>query len=233
MNKAVKTVSFIAFATLLAKAMGMLRDIILAQAYGTSALLDAYMAASRIPVLFFDFTLGAAIISTFIPVYNRYLQLEEHDKANDFANSFITLVFIISLFFAILGMLFSNLIVGITAPGFAPGIRLITSKLLIIMLPSIVFTTLAYSVVGILQSKGEYNIPAIISLVSNAVVIFYLVFLNQRYSILGLAVAMLIGWGIQVFVQVPSLIKKKFRYKFILDIKNEGIKDVFVLSVPV
>ncbi|MCK9478140.1 MAG: murein biosynthesis integral membrane protein MurJ [Firmicutes bacterium] len=233
MNKAVRTVGFIAFATFLSKAMGMMRDVILAHEYGTSALLDAYMAASRIPVLFFDFTLGAAIVSTFIPVFNSYLRRDEKVHANDFANSFINLVLAVSAFFAIVGMVFSGFIVGVTAPGFSPEIQDITSKLLIIMLPSIVFTTLAYSMVGILQSNGEYNIPAIISLVSNTVVIIYLVFLNKRFGIYGVAVAMLIGWALQAVVQVPSLIKKKFRYKFILDLKNEGIKDVFLLAVPV
>lgn len=233
MNKAVKTVGFIAFATLLAKAAGMFRDIVLAHSYGTSSVLDAYMAASRIPVLFFDFTLGAAIISTFIPVYNRYLQKNEEDNAAEFSNSFINLTLIVSALFCVLGVLFSKWLIGVMAPGFSADTKIIASKLLVIMLPSIIFTTLAFSVVGILQSLGEFNIPAIISLVSNAAVIFYLMFLNKYFGIYGLAVAMLVGWGLQVLVQIPSLIKKKYRYTFVLNLKNPGIKDVFVMALPV
>ena len=233
MNKAVKTVSFIAIATMLAKVMGMWRDIILAQSYGTGVLLDAYMAASRIPLLFFDFTLGVAIISTFIPVFNRYLEKGEDKRAADFSNSFINLVLIVSALFCALGIVFSNQLAYIIAPGYEAETAVLTSKLLMIMLPTIIFTTLAYSFVGILQSFGEFNIPAVISLISNASIILYLIFLNKYFGIYGLAVAMLVGWGLQVAVQIPSLIKKKYRYKPILNRKDEGIKDVFVLSLPI
>lgn len=233
MNKAVKTVSFIAAATMLSKIMGMLRDMVLAGSYGTGAQLDAYMAASRIPLLFFDFTLGAAILSTFIPVFNRYLQKGEHEKAEDFSNSFINLVILIAAVFCVIGIVFSKQLTGIIAPGYPEEIKLLTSNLLVIMLPTVILTTLAYAFVGILQSLGEFNIPALISLVSNAAVIFYLVFLNRYFGIYGLAVAMLVGWSLQVIIQIPSLIKKKYRYKPVLNLKNSGIRDVFMLAVPI
>lgn len=233
MNKAVKTVSFIAVATMLAKIMGMLRDIVLASSYGTGDQLDAYMAASRIPLLFFDFTLGAAILSTFIPVFNRYLQKGEDKRAIAFSNSFINLVVIIAAAFCVIGILFSSQLTNIIAPGYSIEVKLLTSKLLMIMLPTIIFTTLAYAFVGILQSFGEFNIPAIISLVSNSVVIIYLIFFNKSFGIYGLAFAMLIGWSLQVAVQIPSLIKKKYKYTLTLNLKDEGIKDVFVLALPI
>jgi putative peptidoglycan lipid II flippase len=69
--------------------------------------------------------------------------------------------------------------------------------------------------------------------VSNAAVIAYLIFFNKYFGIYGLAAAMLIGWSLQVFVQIPALIKKKFRYTFTLNFKNEGLKDVFTLALPV
>ncbi|OQB13244.1 MAG: putative peptidoglycan biosynthesis protein MurJ [Firmicutes bacterium ADurb.Bin193] len=233
MNKAVKTVSFIAAATMLAKVMGMLRDIILARSYGANFEIDAYMAASRIPLLFFDLTLGAAIISTFIPVFNRYLQKGEDRAASDFSNSFINLILIISGTLCVLGIVFSGALVNLIAPGYDTGVKLLTSHLLSIMLPAIVFTSLAYSFVGILQSFGEFKIPAVISLVSNTAVIAYLLFFNKYFGIYGLAVSMLAGWGLQVAVLIPSLIKKKYRYRFILNFKDKGLKDVFILALPV
>jgi len=233
LKSAVKKVGFIAVATMLSKIMGMLRDIVLASQYGTGAELDAYMSASRIPVLFFDFTLGAAIVSTFIPVFNKYLQKGERERANYFANNFITIVVAISTAFAILGMLFSKQIVGIIAPGYAEDVKQLTSNLAMIMMPSVVFTALAYSFVGILQSLDEFNIPAIISLVSNSAVILYLVFLNKYFGVYGLAVAMLISWGLQAVVQIPSLIKKKYAYRPVLNLKDEGIGEVVRLAIPI
>ncbi|MFR8975287.1 MAG: hypothetical protein ACLVG9_04755, partial [Eubacteriales bacterium] len=57
-KKTIKTAGFMVFATLLAKFMGMYRDILFAALYGTGAEAVAYSTASRIPLLFFDIALG-------------------------------------------------------------------------------------------------------------------------------------------------------------------------------
>ena len=215
-------------ATMLAKVMGMVRDIFFAGNYGTGIEASAFLNASRIPLLFFDLTLGAAILSTFIPVFNRYLEKGDKKGAFDFSNSFINLVVIISTAFCIIGVIFAKNLADFIAPGMSVEARTLTSQLLMVLLPTTIFTSLAFAFVGILQSFDEFNIPAIISLVSNLAVIIYLLFLNKTYGIFGVAVAMLIGWSLQVFVQIPSLIKKGYRYRFILNLRNDGILDVFI-----
>lgn len=55
---------------------------------------------------------------------------------------------------------------------------LLTSKLLKIMFPTVVFTGIAYSFVGILQSFDEFTIPAALSIVSNGIIILYYIFLT-------------------------------------------------------
>jgi len=233
MNKAIKTVSFIVVATMLSKVLGLLRDVFIANYYGTSIEATAFLSASSIPVLFFDLTLGAAILSSFIPVFNGYLQIGEKEKAFEFSNSFINLIFIITITFSIIGALFSDVLVNIIAAGISQDAKVLTGKLLIILLPTTVFTGLAFCVVGILQSFDEFNIPAIISLVSNVVVIGYLLLFNSKFGVFGLAAAMLIGWSLQLLIQIPSLIKKGYKYHFTLNIKNDGIKEVIRLSVPI
>lgn len=233
MNKAIKTVSFIVVATMLSKVLGLLRDVFIANYYGTSIEATAFLSASSIPVLFFDLTLGAAILSSFIPVFNGYLQKGEREKAFEFSNSFINLIFIITLAFSVIGALFSDVLVNVIAAGISAEAKALTQKLLIILLPTTMFTGLAFCVVGILQSFDEFNIPAIISLVSNVVVIGYLFLFNSKFGVFGLAVAMLLGWSLQFFIQIPSLIKKGYKYRFVLNIKNDGIKEVVRLSVPI
>ena len=233
MNKAVKTVSFIVVATFLSKLMGLFRDILVANYYGTGVLGTAFLNASTIPVAFFDLTLGAAILSSFIPVFNGFLQRGEKEKAFEFSNSFINLVFLITVVFSVVGSLFPHILVNIVASGIGAHAKDLTSQLLIILLPTTIFTGLAYSVVGILQSFDEFNIPAIISLVSNLIVIAYLLLFNGKFGVYGLAISMLIGWSMQLFVQIPALIKKGYRYRFTLNFKNDGIKDVAKLSLPI
>ena len=108
-------------------------------------------------------------------------------------------------------MLFSKQIGVFIAPDLDYETQQLLQKLIIIVLPTTIFTALAYSFVGILQSLGEFNIPAIISMVSNIVIIAYVIFFDNVY---GLCVAMLVGWAMQFIIQIPSLFKKKYKYKW-------------------
>lgn len=44
---------------------------------------------------------------------------------------------------------------------------------------------------------------------------------------------MLIGWGTQILVQLPSAIKKGFKYKIKINFKDEGLKKVVKLALPI
>ena len=218
-------------ATLFSKVAGLLRDMLIAAKYGTESMeATAYSYASSLPVQLFDFTLGAAVLATFIPIFNGYIERGEDKRAMEFSNNFINITVLISTVISVLCMIFSKYIGMFIAPDLDGSTALLLQKLIVIVLPTTIFTTLAYSFVGILQSFGEFNIPAIISLVSNVVIILYLVFFDNVY---GLCVAMLVGWGMQFVIQIPSVVKKKYKYKFSLNFRDPGIKEAMLLALPV
>ncbi len=218
-------------ATLLSKVAGLLRDVFIAAKYGTETMeATAFSYASSLPVQLFDFTLGAAVLATFIPIFNGYLEQGDKKRAFEFSNNFINVTVFISTLISVVCMIFSKYIGVLIAPDLDVQTQLLLQKLIIIVLPTTIFTTLAYSFVGILQSFKEFNVPAIISLVSNAVIVAYLIFFDNVY---GLCVAMLVGWGLQFAVQIPSLVKKKYKYQFTLNFKDKGIKEAAFLALPI
>jgi len=218
-------------ATLFSKVAGLLRDVFIAAKYGTESMeAVAYSYASSLPVQLFDFTLGAAVLATFIPIFNGYMEKGDKKRAIEFSNNFINITVLISATISVLCMVFSKHIGIFIAPDLDPATQQLLQQLLIIVLPTTIFTTLAYAFVGILQSLGEFNIPAIISMVSNVVIIAYLLFFDNIY---GLCIAMLVGWAMQFIIQIPSLIKKKYSYKISLNFKDRGIKEAMILALPV
>ncbi|MBE7022076.1 MAG: murein biosynthesis integral membrane protein MurJ [Ruminococcaceae bacterium] len=229
----IKTAGIMVMATLLAKLAGMGREVLFASLYGTSGQAAAFLTASRIPLLFFDITLGAAISASFIPIYNEYLEADAKEAANRYANSFINLVLIITGVFCALGITFARPIAGLIGKGLAQPEKELAAQLVIILFPTMICTALAYALTGILQSHGEFNIPAAISLVSNGIMMLYLLFVRDRLGIHGVAFAMLIAWGFQVLVQLPSLQKKCFRYRPVLDLRSDGIKKTIKLALPI
>ncbi len=230
-KNAISTMSFIFFAMFLSKILGQVREIVIAYTYGTSFQADAYVAASQIPTNFFDMILGSIVSAAFIPVYNKFIEKDGTLRAKKFAGVFFNVIFLICIIIALLGILFAKHIIKFMAPGLSSEAFLLAVALLKIMFPMVIFIGAAFTFVGFLQSMDEYNIPAIMSIVSSGVCIIYLFTLNNKFGIYGLAVALLIGWILQFLILTPSVLKKKF--KFTISFIDSGIKDAVKLALPV
>ena len=88
----IKTFAFMFSAMFLAKILGLVRNIVFANFYGTGFEATAFFTASRIPLQLLDITLGAAISSTFIPVFNEFMQKHGKERAIAFANNFLNVI---------------------------------------------------------------------------------------------------------------------------------------------
>ncbi len=229
----VKTVGIMMAITLVGKVLGLVRDRLMTINYGTGVQANAFLTASRIPRVFFDTVFASAIAASFIPVFAEILQKKGKKEAIDFSGNFITVISVLCLILTALGMAFAGGLVTLFADGYDAQTAELCVMLTRIMFPTVLFTGIAYSFVGILQSLDEFNIPALISLVSNLVIIAYYVFLNDRFGIKGLAIAFLIAWLLQALIQIPSLIKKGFRYRPGFSFRSPGMKKVFALMLPV
>ena len=234
-GKAVRTIGLMAVIILLAKFMGLFREMLVANIYGQGMESDMINTATQIPLLFFDMVLGVAILSTFVPIFNKYLERNGRERAMQFASNFVTIVGTIAVAAAVLGIIFAKPIVHLMVPGYAavPGKLEQTAALLRILFPSIAFTAVAYISVGMLQSFGEFTIPSLISVVSNGVMILYLMLFGNKLGLAGVAVSMLIAWALQLFIQLPWLHKFGYRYRFTFDLKDAGIKEAALIALPV
>jgi len=218
---------------LAAKGMGLVRDILIAGAYGTTDAAIAYETASKLPVTVFDLVLGGVVTSAFIPVYNSISVKEGRKSALSFAQSYMNFILVITSVMTLLGVVFAPWLVTFMAPELNEASRTLAAELTRIMFPMIIFCGTAFSFVGYLQSEGEYNIPALISLVSNLIMVGYLLFLNETFGITGLAVSMLIGWAAQAAVQIPSVRKHGFRFRIKAKLNTEPIRRAAKNTLPI
>ncbi len=225
------TVGFIFIAMLMAKVLGQAREMVIAYTYGTAWQADAYVAASQIPTNFFDMILGSAVSAAFIPVFNKFLEKEGIHRAKRFAGVFFNDILLISVLLSLLGVFFAPHIISILTPGLSQEGTLLATKLLKIMFPMVIFIGSAFTFVGVLQSMGEYNLPAVMSMVSSLICIIYLFTLESRFGITGLAVSLVIGWAMQFLILMPSTLKTGFRFSF--HFADKGIWDVTKLALPV
>lgn len=226
MNKAEKrssrTIFFMIAATLVSKVLGMIRSMMTAWILGDSAEAVAFAAASKIPGAIFDFLFSAAILGCFIPMYNYVKEKSEKD-ADRYSSSFITAVMAVCAVLSVLGIVFSRAIIKLAAPKISEEAAKLAAELLRIMFPMMILTAGAYTLTGILQSAGKFILPAMISAVSNAFMIFYLVIFKNSFSVYIFALVYTFSWLLQFLtLAIPLAVKKKLP-KPTLDIKNDNL----------
>lgn len=229
----IKTAGFMAIATLLAKLCGLARESLIAAYFSTGIDGTAYLTATQLPMTLFDIVIGGVITSSFIPIFNDLLEKKDKETAMAFANKFMCMILMICVLISVFGIVFADELIYFMAPKFDMSTHNLAVTLSSIMFPMVIFTGLAFSFVGILQSFGEFNIPAIMSLVSNVAVILYFPIFGKKFGVYGLSVAMLFSWSLQVIIQLPSLKKFGFKPKPSLKIWNSDMKRALLLAGPI
>ena len=219
--------------TLLGKVMGLYRDHLLAVHYGMGMEANAFYTASRIPRVFFDAVFASAIAACFIPVFSEYLEQKGKKEAYRFAGCFITIIALLTGVLTLAGMAFPQPLVALFADYEDPQTTALAISLTRTMFPTVLFSGVAFSLVGVLQAQDHFTAPALMSALSNLVIIAYFLFLDQSMGIYGLALAYLLGWFLQGVIQVPPLRRLGYQYRPGLDFRSPGMKKVFALMGPV
>lgn len=226
-----KTVSLVILITLMGKALGLVRNMLLGQTFGTGWETDALFAASHLPRWLFDAVFASAVSASFIPVFTETLEHEGQTEATRLAGSFFTVIGMAAALLTVLGMVFAPQLVGLMTNFDAARTTELTARLLTVIFPSLFFTGVAFSMVGVLNTLGQFKVPAAMSIASNGILIVYFFFFARRFGVYGAAVAMLLGWIAQAVMQMPSLKKHGFRYR--PGLRHPGLKKIFRLMLPV
>lgn len=232
-HSATRTISAVMAITLLGKVMGLYRDHLLAVHYGMGMEANAFYTASRIPRVFFDAVFASAIAACFIPVFSEYLEQKGKKEAYRFAGCFITIIALLTGVLTLAGMAFPQPLVALFADYEDPQTTALAISLTRTMFPTVLFSGVAFSLVGVLQAQDHFTAPALMSALSNLVIIAYFLFLDQSMGIYGLALAYLLGWFLQGVIQVPPLRRLGYQYRPGLDFRSPGMKKVFALMGPV
>jgi putative peptidoglycan lipid II flippase len=226
-----KTALLIMLITIISKAVGFVRDVTLSYFYGASNISDAYLISITIPMVIFSF-IGTGITTGYIPMYSKIENSNGIEEANRYTNNLVNILIVICTAIVILGLLFTNQIVKVFASGFQGETLALAVKFTKISLLGIYFTGLICIFNGFLQIKGNYTIPASVGFPLNFFIIAS-IFLSSKTNILILSIGSVIAIASQLILVLPFAYKRGYRYKFILDIKDEHIKNMAYIVLPV
>jgi putative peptidoglycan lipid II flippase len=223
------------------RVLGLVREMVLAQYFGTTAAMAAYNVAFRIPNLLRDLFAEGAMSAAFVPTFTKYLHASGKDSAWRLANLVINALAVITGLLVLLGIVFAEPLVRLMTDNEytkdAAQLAL-TVELARWMLPTLTFIALAAALMGMLNSLHHFFIPAFSPAMFNVVTILCAWFVVPLMPGLGIepivaiAAGTLLGGVAQLAIQWPALRSEGFRYRPIVDLRDEGLQRVLVLMGP-
>ena len=142
---------------LFSRALGLVREMVLASQLGAGAEVDAYRAAFQIPDILNHFLAGGAFAVAFVPFYLRVRAARGDEAAGRLvATAFGTLT-VISLAATAALWIFAESLVALQFPNFAPETRALTVRLTRIVLPAQIFFVIGGLVRPVLTRAGADN----------------------------------------------------------------------------
>src|SRR6476659_5587751 len=131
----VTSTGVVMFFFVISRVLGLVRDIAITYQFGTSAPLDAYLAAFRIPDLLFNLVAGGALASAFIPPFSKLLTEGDTRGTWRLATQVINLVFVVVAGLCLLAGIFAEPLVRYSVGvGFGPEQQQLTASLMRLML---------------------------------------------------------------------------------------------------
>ncbi|HXE12603.1 MAG TPA: murein biosynthesis integral membrane protein MurJ [Bryobacteraceae bacterium] len=239
--KVARSAGVVSAAIASSRVTGLVREMVMAQAFGAGFIYDAFLLGFRIPNLTRNLFAEGALSSAFVPVFSAYLQQRDEKEAARLSNLVGTAIIVIVGLFCLLGMIFSPQLVWLMAPGYAqvPGKFALAVKMTRIMFPFLLLVALAAQAMGVLNSCNRFGVPAMASTFFNigsiVVGLFLGFYLGPRLHITpieGMAYGVVIGGAIQLAWQVPSLRRFGFHFRFAFDWRHPGLAKIFNLMIP-
>ncbi|CEO13914.1 virulence factor MviN [[Clostridium] sordellii] len=232
MSNLAKSAFWLMVVTMLSKVLGFAREIVLGYFYGTSAYSDIYVTAMNIPLVVFA-AIGTALATTFIPLYHESLEDGGKKGALKFSNNIISIVSILSILLAILGYIFAEPLVKLFAMNFTGEKLELTIHFVRIMIIGILFIGLSNIMTSYLQIQGDFTVPGMIGFPNNIIIIISITMSAIMKNIDILAIGGLVGMLSQFLFQLPFAIKRGYKFKPVINLKDKYLKKMMWLVLPV
>lgn len=215
---------------------GLIRQILVARAFGTQADIDAFNAANRVSETLFNLVAGGALASAFIPNFTALLVNDPSRRsAWKLASAILNLILVsMSAICAVAAIFAPQIVRYFLAPGFSqdPTQEALTIDLLRLMLPSAAIFGVSGLVMAILNTQQIFLIPALTPAMYQIGLIFGVTFLAPSMGIFGLAWGVLIGSAAHLGSQLPSLLRQGVHYSPTTGLSDPAVRNVFRLLGP-
>jgi putative peptidoglycan lipid II flippase len=220
-------------AFLFSQLTGLAAKILIGAAFPAGFDLDAFYVANQPSESLLTIMAGGILVSSFIPVFVKFLVRQESRSAWILASATANLILIIMTILAGLEAILARpIVLYLLGAGFSPEKQALTIVLLRIQAISIVFFGLSGLLVGILNAHQKFLMSALSPAMYNLGQIFGVLVLAPHMGIYGLAWGVVLGSALGLLIQVPALARLRGHYIPTLGRHNPAVGEVFRLMAP-
>lgn len=217
------------------KVVAFARTVLVGATFGTTPVFDAFTAANQLPEVFVTLISGGALAAAFIPVYSQHLTSRRAQEAASLASATLTLVvLILGVISAVAALLAPWITRELLVPNFPAEQQVLTAEIMRIILLQTTLFGLSGVLSGILHAHQHFVMPALAPIALNAgyFVGLFVFVPAMDGDIHGLAWGTVAGGLLHILIQVPALLRYRFRYRPQLGLSMPGVREVARLMGP-
>lgn len=224
-----------ALMTLISRVLGLLRDMLIARFFDAS-ITDPFFAALRIPNTLRRFFAEGGFANAFVPVFSSTKAASPEELKALISHTLGVLLTILSVI-TLFGVIGSSTIISVVAHGLADKDAQfhLASTMLRIMFPYILLISLTAMAGGILNTYGQFAIPALTPALLNLTLIIaclWRYFYAPQSSGIELAWAVLAGGVLQLAIQLPFLYRHRLLCRPRWGWHYQGVRKIIKLMIP-
>lgn len=222
--------------TVLSRILGLVRDVVIAWAFGASRDTDAFFVAFRLPNFLRRLFAEGAFSQAFVPVLGEYKAQRSHEEVRALTSHVAGTLGAVLLLVTAVGVLAAPVLVAVFAPGFLEDEEKysLTVQMVRITFPYILFVSLTAFAAGLLNTYGRFGVPAFTPVLLNLALIAAALWLAPRMAepVTALAWGVLVAGVVQLAFQLPFLRRLGLLVRPRMARAHEGVRRIVRLMMP-
>ncbi|MDY6065159.1 MAG: murein biosynthesis integral membrane protein MurJ [Finegoldia sp.] len=228
-----RTAIILMIITIISKVVGFLRESAMAYYFPTtSAVSNAFVQAQKLPVVLISL-LAASITTSFIPIYNRVVEKDGKVKGDVFTSNANNISVALTIILLVILEIFAPFVVKLFAPGFTGYTRELTISFMRLSMIAMIPSIMACVYRGYLNANDHFLVQNLQGFILSLVLIISMVISTKYNNDMIVGIGLLVASSLQYLPFIPALKAKGYKYYPVFDIKDENIKMIIILSIPV
>jgi putative peptidoglycan lipid II flippase len=237
-SRVLRNTAIFSIATGLSRIAGLVREMVAAGYYGTTAAASAFTIAFQVPNLLRALVADAALSSAFVPEFTRLIEEGKKREAYGLAGALFGLILVVLGVATVVFMVLAPVIMPVfTGDSFSASDDVLTAGLARVMFPIVVLLGLTGLVTGILNANDHFSVPAIAPLVWNIVIIAGMVGLGGLFEgpeeVYAYAIGVVVATAVQLAMVLPVLRRIGIPLKIAWKPNDPRVRRILRLMLPV